>query len=139
LLLDEQEHDEVRALLDTARRAAGAAPRAAIESVGEGWVAEEALAIGVLCALDSREDGVTQALWRAAAHAGDSDSTASIAGQLIGAARGASALPSSWIAELELADLIERVACDLHAAAIQGRVLDAADYAPHDGLFRLAR
>ena len=64
-------------------------------ALGEGWVAEEALAIAVHAALvaqarhEDPADMLALALRIGANHAGDSDSTASLAGQLLGAAHGA--------------------------------------------------
>ncbi len=68
--------------------------------LGEGWTGDEALAIGVYaaCAAGSFEDAVRLA----ANHDGDSDSTASIAGQLYGARHGIMALPHAWIRRLDV-------------------------------------
>jgi len=81
--------------------------------LGEGWVAEEALAMGVYCALtaDTFEEGVILAV----NHGGDSDSTGSIAGNLLGLIHGPEAIPARWLAPLELRDVIEAVADDLAA------------------------
>ena len=68
--------------------------------LGEGGVAEEALAIGVTAAL-AGEDFV-DALRIAANHDGASHSTAALAGQLRGAACGASGLPHAWVARLDV-------------------------------------
>jgi hypothetical protein len=46
-------------------------------------------------------------------HGGDSDSTGAIAGNLLGALLGAAAIPSSWVEELELREVIARIAVDL--------------------------
>ena len=83
----------------------------AIATLGEGWVAEEALAIGVYCAIRAKnfEDGVVMAV----SHGGDSDSTGSIAGNLLGAAMGKRAIPRLWLKDLELHDVIEEVAIDM--------------------------
>lgn len=83
----------------------------AIAQLGEGWVAEEALAIALYCALaaPSLEQGV---IW-AINHDGDSDSTGSIAGQLLGLMHGLQAIPQRWLEPLEMADLISRLATDL--------------------------
>ncbi|WP_307801083.1 ADP-ribosylglycohydrolase family protein [Microbispora triticiradicis] len=59
-----------------------AAHREKVESLGAGWVAEEALAIAVYCALaqpDPRE-----ALLLAVDHSGDSDSTGVVCGNILG-------------------------------------------------------
>lgn len=93
----------------------GAAPRPeALEGLGGGWVAEEALAIG-LCAALAAED-VAHGLCLAVNHSGDSDSTGAIAGNLLGAALGEAALPAAWLARLELREVVERAADELCAA-----------------------
>jgi ADP-ribosylglycohydrolase len=72
-------------------------------ATGEGWIAEEALATGLLCALWHRDDPVS-ALARAAATSGDSDSIACLAGAFLGAAYGPIAWPAGWIDQIEYAD-----------------------------------
>jgi ADP-ribosylglycohydrolase len=67
--------------------------------LGEGWVAEEALAIAVYCLLGTED--VRTALVAAVSHGGDSDSTGAIAGNLLGAAYGYDALPAEWAARIE--------------------------------------
>ena len=44
---------------------------------------------------------------------GDSDSTGSIAGSLLGLLHGVSGIPKEWLDQLELRDVIERVGRDL--------------------------
>jgi ADP-ribosylglycohydrolase len=112
-LIRHHDHEETLVAL---RRAVALAGRGLptpenLESLGGGWVAEEALAIAVYCALTatSFEDGVL----RAVNHSGDSDSTGSIAGNLLGLLYGEEALPARWLAQLELRELIARVAEDL--------------------------
>jgi ADP-ribosylglycohydrolase len=105
-----------------------------LERLGGGWIAEEALAIALACVLTHRADeprAVEATLWRAASHGGDSDSTASIAGNLLGAMLGADSLPASWLADLELRDVIERVARDLWSSTYEGSFLDTDDYPPN--------
>jgi ADP-ribosylglycohydrolase len=82
-----------------------------LTTLGEGRVAEEALAIGVYAALTnaSFREGVLLAV----NHGGDSDSTGSIAGNILGAALGRGAIPPQWLERLELRDVIEQVAADL--------------------------
>lgn len=79
------------------------------EACGEGWVAEEALATALLCVLLHPNDPV-RALRQAATTSGDSDSIAAIAGALAGAHHGISAWPADWVANIEYADRIERLA-----------------------------
>jgi ADP-ribosyl-[dinitrogen reductase] hydrolase len=75
-----------------------------IKQLGEGWVGEEALAIGVYAALVGRS--FPEVLAIASNHDGDSDSTASIAGQLYGAWRGLADLPHAWMRRLDVTNLI---------------------------------
>ncbi|WP_243707908.1 ADP-ribosylglycohydrolase family protein [Micromonospora sp. KC606] len=70
---------------------------------GEGWVAEEALATALLCALRHPDDPVT-ALARGATTAGDSDSIAALAGAFLGAVHGMGAWPTGWPTRIEYAD-----------------------------------
>lgn len=67
---------------------------------GDGWIAEEALATGLLCFLLFPEDPVT-ALRRATCTRGDSDSLACLAGAFAGAHLGASAWPKEWEERIE--------------------------------------
>jgi len=82
-----------------------------IEELGQGRTGEEALAIAVFCALRaaSLEEGIIMAV----NITGDSDSTGAIAGNLLGAIYGCSAIPSRWLKLLELRTTIQTVADDL--------------------------
>ncbi len=79
-------------------------PTEAIRQLGEGWVGDEALAIAMYAFLSARS--YTDAISRATNHDGDSDSTASIAGQLWGAQHGVSDIPHAWIRRLDVLDEI---------------------------------
>ncbi len=70
---------------------------------GAGWVAEEALATALLCAILFADEPVA-GLGRAAATSGDSDSIACLAGAFLGAADGRSAWPEEWATQIEYAD-----------------------------------
>ncbi|GAA4889840.1 MULTISPECIES: ADP-ribosylglycohydrolase family protein [Saccharopolyspora] len=88
-----------------------------VERLGKGWIGPEALAIGVYCALAlPKPEQFTDALRLAANHSGHSDSTAAITGSLLGARHGTAVLPRSWLARLELADVVERIGHDLGAS-----------------------
>ncbi|MGR6317720.1 ADP-ribosylglycohydrolase family protein [Micromonospora soli] len=76
---------------------------------GEGWIAEEALATALLCALRHPDDPVG-ALARGATTAGDSDSIAALAGAFVGTAHGMSAWPADWSARIEYADQLTALA-----------------------------
>ena len=80
-------------------------PYAAIDTLGEGWVGEEALAIAVYSVLKHPDDA-RAALITAVNHSGDSDSTGAIAGNIIGAYLGESAVGSDFTDRLELHSLI---------------------------------
>ncbi len=83
----------------------------AMPKLGEGWVAEEALAISLYCALGAEdfEAGVVLAV----NHNGDSDSTGAITGHLLGVKFGVEAIPPRWLGSLELRDVIMAMADDL--------------------------
>lgn len=83
-----------------------------IKQIGEGWVAEEALAIACYCSLVAEND-FARGVRLAVNHDGDSDSTGAISGNILGALLGKSAIPSGWLEELEMRDVIEEVAQDL--------------------------
>lgn len=86
-----------------------------IETLGGGWVAEEALAISLYCSLVF-EDDLVSALRLAVNHSGDSDSTGSITGNILGTLHGESALPVTWLQHLELSGVVWQVGEDLFTA-----------------------
>jgi ADP-ribosyl-[dinitrogen reductase] hydrolase len=88
----------------------------AIRRMGEGWVGEEALAIAIYAML--RADDFISMLRIAANHDGDSDSTASVACQIWGAANGARDIPISWVQRL---DVLEPL------CAIAGKLIEASE------------
>ncbi|MEW2050878.1 ADP-ribosylglycohydrolase family protein [Streptomyces sp. NPDC005476] len=69
-------------------------------ATGAGWIAEEAMATGLLCFLLFPDEPVT-ALRRAACSSGDSDSIACLAGAFAGAYAGADAWPTAWADRIE--------------------------------------
>lgn len=108
----EHSQETIQALDDARCLAQGAsAPELAIKRLGEGWIAEEALAISVFCALRAQnlEDGVVMAV----NIDGDSDSTGAITGNLLGAALGVHEIPPRWLSRLELRESIEELSDDL--------------------------
>jgi len=121
---------EVEVAIDRAMEAAATMPRTAetLETLGGGWVAEEALAIAIWCTLVARDftDGVRLAV----NHSGDSDSTGSIVGNILGAALGEEAIEAHWLADLELREEITQVADDLFAARM-GQPVDPERYPAH--------
>ncbi|MBY8884844.1 ADP-ribosylglycohydrolase family protein [Streptomyces sp. PTM05] len=93
----EETTEALRAALGAVRQGLPTPER--VQSLGEGWTAEEALAIGVYCALVAED--VRHGLLLAVNHSGDSDSTGSICGNLLGVQHGETALPPAWVVELE--------------------------------------
>jgi len=72
-------------------------------ATGEGWVAEEAFATGLLCFLMFPDNPVA-AIRRAAVTVGDSDSIACLAGAFAGAHLGIAAWPEQWGNRIEYRD-----------------------------------
>ncbi|MEV5730650.1 ADP-ribosylglycohydrolase family protein [Streptomyces pharetrae] len=72
-------------------------------ATGAGWIAEEALATGLLCFLLFVDEPLT-ALRRAACTSGDSDSIACLAGAFAGAHHGADVWPAAWTDRIEYRD-----------------------------------
>jgi ADP-ribosylglycohydrolase len=116
-----REGDETIAAIEEARTladetlgggASGPTPED-VARLGEGWVAEEALAIALYCALTA-PDFRSGALC-AVNHGGDSDSTGSLTGSLLGGLLGVSSIPEEWVEELEAREVIVAVAEDLAA------------------------
>ena len=98
----------------------------AISQLGEGWVGDEALAIAIYCAsrhIDSVEDAIIASV----NHDGDSDSTGSICGNIMGAIYGYEHIKSSNLFcpeghefedTLELSEIILALADDLSTGCI---------------------
>lgn len=83
------------------------------DELGGGWVAEETVAIAIYCALTHFEN-FERTMIAAVNHAGDSDSTGAVAGNLLGAATGYDAIPQFYKDDLELHDVILHIADDLY-------------------------
>jgi len=108
LLIENAEHfielgwDECLAVLDRLDAALARPDRDTdpCQATGRGWVAEEALATALHCALLYPDDPVS-ALARAATTDGDSDSIACLTGAFHGAAHGMDAWPAGWATRIE--------------------------------------
>lgn len=84
----------------------------AISELGEGWVAEETWAIALYCVLkhlDSFEDAVVASV----NHDGDSDSTGSVCGNLMGVIVGYDGIPEKYKTNIELKNVILAIADDM--------------------------
>lgn len=84
----------------------------AIRELGQGWVAEETLAIAIYCSVKYSRD-FEKAIIAAVNHSGDSDSTGAVTGNILGAYLGIDAIPKKFLENLELKDTILEVADDL--------------------------
>jgi ADP-ribosylglycohydrolase len=118
---DQGPGDEVSRALAAAIAAAASGPPSTevMCSLGEGWVAEEALAVAVYCALTatSFRSGVLLAV----NHGGDSDSTGAICGNLLGVSLGAGVIGADLLGGLEGREVITQVADDLYDVFAEGR------------------
>ena len=85
----------------------------AIRQLGEGWVAEETLAIAVYCALKYQDD-FDAALIASVNHDGDSDSTGAVTGNILGAYLGLQGIPEKYLTNLELKEVVLELADDLY-------------------------
>ncbi len=83
-----------------------------IHRLGEGWVAEETLAIAIYCALRYQDD-FSKGLAVSVNHRGDSDSTGAVCGNILGALTGYEAMEEKWKRDLELNGVILEMADDL--------------------------
>lgn len=91
--------------------ASGTADAVKLGKLGEGWIAEEALAIALYASLAAPD--FAQGVLVAVNHDGDSDSTAAMAGNLLGTLHGIDNVPRRWVTQLELREVIAAVADDL--------------------------
>lgn len=121
LLEDQPAHEEtsraVRRAISFAQDSSIPCAPETIENIGGGWVGEEALAIALYAVyVGLRENSFTRGVLMAVNHSGDCDSTASLAGNLLGIYLGQDAIPADWLRLLELKSLIEELAVDLHTS-----------------------
>ncbi|MCP3820323.1 ADP-ribosylglycohydrolase family protein [Streptomyces sp. A3M-1-3] len=94
---------------------------ALVESLGDGRVAEDALAIAVYCALVGED--VRHGLRLAVNHSGASVATGAVCGALLGVLHGETALPPAWLAELEGRGTVLELADDFAMEMTQGPAL----------------
>ncbi len=85
----------------------------AIKELGEGWVAEETLAIAIYCSIKYAND-FDKALIASVNHSGDSDSTGAVTGNIVGAYLGLKGIPKKYLKNLELKQIIFDIADDLY-------------------------
>lgn len=124
VLARQARHQETTEAIDEAvALAADGRPSAEIiETMGGGWIAEEALAISLYCALIT--DDFEAAVRLAVTHSGDSDSTGAITGAILGARDGASVIPDRWLADLEMREALETLADDMARVVVSPETCD---------------
>jgi ADP-ribosylglycohydrolase len=83
-----------------------------LEKLGGAWVAEEALAISLLCAI-CYENNFEKGVIAAVNHSGDSDSTGAIVGNMLGLINGLDSIPDKWQKNLEASSIVLEIAGDL--------------------------
>ncbi|MGW4058947.1 ADP-ribosylglycohydrolase family protein [Amycolatopsis sp. NPDC004747] len=103
-------HEEQSAALDAALAMPGPPTPEKLEQLGQGNVGETALSMSVYVA--STTTDADSALLASVNHSGDSDSTGSVCGNLVGAMYGEEALRESWLDQLELREVIVGLADD---------------------------
>ncbi|MCC8073603.1 MAG: ADP-ribosylglycohydrolase family protein [Clostridiales bacterium] len=101
----------------------------AIEEIGQGWVAEETLAIAIYCSL-KYHDNFDKAIRASVNHGGDSDSTGAVTGNIVGAYLGMKGIDKKYLDNLELKDVIIEVADDLFNDC---KIAEYSDY--HDEIW----
>lgn len=118
LSLHKHSEESVGALKRAMELAGSDAPEEkAIASLGEGWTAEEAMAIALYAALKHPEDYET-ALRTVVNQSGNSDGTGAICGNLLGAYLGTLEIPYRWMQNVELSELMSIGADRLLAAVM---------------------
>lgn len=101
-----------RAIEKAVALARGGPPAAdQVRELGEGWTADEALAIALYASLAAPD--FTSGVLIAVNHDGDSDSTGAMAGNLLGAWHGIDNVPRKWLSGVELGSVIAAMADDL--------------------------
>ncbi|MFC6013862.1 ADP-ribosylglycohydrolase family protein [Nocardia lasii] len=118
-------HEETSAALNAAQRLAARIDRERryptaedVESLGRGWIGPEALAIAVFATLAAENLGgapheiVRTGLLLSVNHSGDSDATGSLAGSLLGARYGHTALPRRWANTVDVRPVLDLLAAD---------------------------
>ena len=125
-LVNYPDHEEVLGAVEKAEASVSSAAMnpVAAGALGQGWIAEEALAIALYCSLAA--PNLEEAVILAVNHSGDSDSTGSIAGNICGALYGVESIPARWLDALELRDEITAIADDLTALR-EGKLDDITD------------
>ena len=124
--VDEKEHLKNLTLKALELAQSGIEDSQAIQQLGEGWVAEEAWAVSLYCSVRHIDD-MEEAIIASVNHDGDSDSTGSITGNIMGAIYGYDAVKQKRMFcpdgkdfedTIELSNIILALADDLYTGCI---------------------
>ena len=98
---------DLEALIDKAITFAGndRSDEINLKEIGEGWVAEETLAVALYCALKYEND-FDAGIIASVNHDGDSDSTGAVDGNILGAITGYNKIDDKWKEKLQFHDLL---------------------------------
>jgi len=102
----------------------------AIPSIGQGWVGEEALGISIYCSLKYSGDWEKGVL-ASVNHSGDSDSTGSITGAILGTSLGIRSIPANLVNSVEDSGKIFKIANDMFKIFRAGEELSPVEYPPN--------
>ena len=124
-------HSETLEKIELAQKLSGSqeSPEESIQAIGEGWVGEEALAISLYCSLKF-SDNFERGTLAAVNHSGDSDSTGSITGAILGTLLGVESIPRLWVRKVEGSDRIKKIADDMFSLFQNGKDLSLEEYLP---------
>ena len=124
-------HSETLKIIELAQKLSGSpkSSEKSIQTIGEGWVGEEALAISLYCSLKF-SDNFERGTLAAVNHSGDSDSTGSITGAILGTLLGIESIPRPWVQKVEGSDRIKKIADDMFSIFQSGKELFLEEYPP---------
>ena len=124
-------HSETLEKIELAQKLSGSqkSPEESIQTIGEGWVGEEALAISLYCSLKF-SGNFKRGVLAAVNHSGDSDSTGSITGAILGTLLGVESIPGSWVQNVEESGRIKKIANDMFSIFKDGKELSFEEYPP---------
>ena len=85
------------------------------------------MAISLYCSLKF-SDNFERGTLAAVNHSGDSDSTGSITGAILGTLLGVESIPGSWVQKVEGSDRIKKIADDMFSIYKDGKELSFEEY-----------
>ena len=119
-----EDHQEVAVAVAKAVELASSPedPQLQIQRLGEGWNADEVLAISIYCAL--KDENFYNGMFMAVNHSGDSDTIGAITGNILGAIYGYEVVVDSCLNNIEYGNLMIEMVDDAIKIFEHGRDLD---------------